>query len=121
MTEVYIITCLVWTLLYSLNTSGIRIFTFTEQQVVSENIIGFVTTDFIGKEDLLIFCYLIVIFLIGLSFSLLFKIEKGGVSDKKKKVIYNWFKSYFLLISLSSLFSFIALVFILINKKNLFL
>ncbi|MDA9628576.1 hypothetical protein N9S47_01940, partial [Flavobacteriaceae bacterium] len=54
LTFIYFIPSLLLILVDSLNTSGIRLFNFINNQISSENILGFNTYDFVGKEDLFV-------------------------------------------------------------------
>ena len=55
-----------------LNSKGIKILTFIDNQIVSENILGFNTIDFVGKEDVFLVLCLNTLFFTGIIFNKFF-------------------------------------------------
>ena len=100
----YFIPCLILILLNYLNGSGINITNFISNNVTSENILGFNTTDFIGKDDLFIVCCLNAILFTFLIFYNYFKILTAKeITDKLKKNISDFVTKYYVLITITML------------------
>ena len=74
LTFIYFIPSLLLILVDSLNTSGIRLFNFIDNQISSENILGFNTYDFVGKDDLFIVLCLNTLFFTSIIFYNFFQI-----------------------------------------------
>ena len=60
---IYIIPILILISTYSINASGIRLFTFVDKMISQENIMGFNSIDFIGMDDFfVVFCINILLY-----------------------------------------------------------
>ena len=86
-----------------LNRSEIRFFNFIKNEIYSEIIIGFITTDFVGKEDVLVaYSFSTTLFSVLIYYSF-FKWKKSeSLFDKTKEVVSDFFKYYYNLITLIS-------------------
>lgn len=117
-TLVYFIPGLLLLFFDILNSSGYIFFHFTSNQILSENILGFFTTDFIGKEDLFLMCCVNTMFFTILIFNKFYQIKKTEILDQKKKgIISDFFKYYYIPISIISISTLIIIGLFLQNIK----
>ena len=123
LTFIYFIPSLLLLLVDLLNTSGIRLFTFINNQIASENILGFNTLDFVGKEDVFLVLCLNTLFFTGLIFNIFFQILKSEIlTDKNKIIISDFMKYYYVLITITSISTLLVLgVFLLSIKWSIFI
>ena len=123
LTFIYFIPSLILLLVNLLNTSGIRLFTFIDNQIASENILGFNTLDFIGKEDMFLVLCLNTLFFTGLIFNKFFQIFKSEIlTDKNKIIISDFMKYYYVLITITSISTLLVLgVFLFDIKWSIFI
>ena len=123
LTFIYLIPSLLLLLVDSLNSSGIRLLTFIENQIDSENILGFNTSDFVGKEDMFLVLCLNTLFFTGLIFYKFFQIFKSEIlTDKNKIIISDFMKYYYVLITITSISTLLVLgVFLLSIKWSIFI
>ena len=123
LTFIYFIPSLLLLLVDLLNTSGIRLFTFINNQIASENILGFNTLDFVGKEDVFLVLCLNTLFFTGLIFNIFFQILKSEIlTDKNKIIISDFMKYYYVLITITSISTLLVLgVFLLDIKWTIFI
>ena len=123
LTFIYFIPSLLLLLVDSLNTSGIRLSSFIENQIDSENILGFNTLDFVGKEDVFLVLCLNTLFFTGLIFNIFFQILKSEIlTDKNKIIISDFMKYYYVLITITSISTLLVLgVFLLDIKWTIFI
>ena len=123
LTFIYFIPSLLLLLVDSLNTSGIRLLSFIENQIDSENILGFNTLDFVGKEDVFLVLCLNTLFFTGLIFYKFFQIFKSEIlTDKNKIIISDFMKYYYVLITITSISTLLVLgVFLLSIKWSIFI
>ena len=99
-----------------LNRSEIRFFNFINNEINSEIIIGFTTTDFIGKEDVLIvYSFSTVLFSVLIYYSFFKWIKSESFNDKTREVVSNFFKYFYNLITLISFSILIVLWIYLLN------
>lgn len=106
----YFIPCLILILVNHLNSSEKKITNFISNNITSENILGFNTTDFIGKDDLFIVCCLNGILFTSLIFYNYFRILNAKeASNKLKKNISDFVIKYYALITIT-MFSTLVLV-----------
>lgn len=115
---IYVIPVLTLILSYRLNASGIRLFTFVDKMISQENIMGFNSIDFIGKDDFfVVFCVNIFLFTY-LIFNKFLQILKCEIlSDKNKNKILVFVKYYFSIITLLSFSTLLVLGLFLLNIK----
>ena len=115
---IYVIPILTLILSYRLNASGIRLFTFVDKMISQENIMGFNSIDFIGKDDFfVVFCVNIFLFTY-LVFNKFLQISKHEIlSDKNKNKISVFVKYYFSIITLLSFSTLLVLGLFLLNIK----
>ena len=123
LTFIYFIPSLLLLLVDLLSTSGIRLFTFINNQIASENILGFNTLDFVGKEDVFLVLCLNTLFFTGLIFNKFFQIFKSEIlTDKNKIIISDFMKYYYVLITITSISTLLVLgVFLLDIKWTIFI
>ena len=123
LTFIYFIPSLILLLVDSLNSSGIRLFTFIDNQIASENILGFNTLDFIGKEDMFLVLCLNTLFFTGLIFNKFFQIFKSEIlTDKNKIILSDFMKYYYVPITTTSISTLLVLgVFLLSIKWSIFI
>ena len=109
---------LILILTYSLNASGIRLFSFVDKMISNENIMGFNSIDFIGMDDFfVVFCINILLYTY-LIFNKAFQISKCEfLSDKNKKKIFNLLKYYFLIITILAFSTLLVLGLFLLDIK----
>ena len=109
---------LILILTYSLNASGIRLFSFVDKMISQENIMGFNSIDFIGMDDFfVVFCINILLYTY-LIFNKAFQISKCEfLSDKNKKKIFNLLKYYFLIITILAFSTLLVLGLFLLDIK----
>ena len=106
----YFIPCLILLLVNHLNGSEKKVTNFISNNITSENILGFNTTDFIGKDDLFIVCCLNAILFTFLIFYNYFRILNAKeASNKLKKNISDFVIKYYALITIT-MFSTLILV-----------
>ena len=118
LTFIYFIPSLLLLLVDLLNTSGIRLFTFINNQIASENILGFNTLDFVGKEDVFLVLCLNTLFFTGLIFNIFFQILKSEIlTDKNKIIISDFMKYYYVLITITSISTLLVLGLFLLDIK----
>ena len=109
---VYFIPILFLLIFDYLNRSGIRFLNFIKNEVYSEIIIGFITTDFIGKEDVLVIYSLsTTLFSILIYYSFFKWINSDNFNQKTEEIVSDFFKYYYNLITLIS-FSILILLWI---------
>ena len=121
LTFIYFIPSLLLILVDSLNTSGIRLFNFIDNQISSENILGFNTYDFVGKDDLFIVLCLNTLFFTSIIFYNFFQILTSEIlNDKTKTAISSFFKYYYILITTKSISTLFVLGLFLFNYKLTF-
>ena len=123
LTFIYFIPSLILLLVDSLNSSGIRLFTFIDNQIAAENILGFNTLDFIGKEDMFLVLCLNTLFFTGLIFNKIFQIFKSEIlTDKNKIILSDFMKYYYVPITITSISTLLVLgVFLLSIKWSIFI
>ena len=123
LTFIYFIPSLILLLVDSLNSSGIRLFTFIDNQIAAENILGFNTLDFIGKEDMFLVLCLNTLFFTGLIFNKFFQIFKSEIlTDKNKIILSDFMKYYYVPITITSISTLLVLgVFLLSIKWSIFI
>ena len=123
LTFIYFIPSLLLLLVDSLNTSGIRLLSFIDNQITPENILGFNTLDFVGKEDVFLVLCLNTLFFTGLIFNIFFQILKSEIlTDKNKIIISDFMKYYYVLITITSISTLLVLgVFLLSIKWSIFI
>ena len=123
LTFIYFIPSLFLLLVDSLNTSGIRLLSFIDNQITPENILGFNTLDFVGKEDVFLVLCLNTLFFTGLIFNKFFQILKSEIlTDKNKIIISDFMKYYYVLITITSISTLLVLgVFLLSIKWSIFI
>ena len=123
LTFIYFIPSLILLLVDLFNTSGIRLFTFIDNQIASENILGFNTLDFVGKEDVFLVLCLNTLFFTGLIFNKFFQIFKSEkLTDKNKIILSNFMKYYYVLITITSISTLLVLgVFLLSITWSIFI
>ena len=123
LTFIYFIPSLILLLVDLFNTSGIRLFTFIDNQIASENILGFNTLDFIGKEDMFLVLCLNTLFFTGLIFNKFFQIFKSEIlTDKNKIILSDFMKYYYVLITITSISTLLVLgVFLFDIKWSIFI
>ena len=118
LTFIYFIPSLLLLLVDFLNTSGIKLLTFIDNQIASENILGFNTIDFVGKEDVFLVLCLNTLFFTGIIFNKFFQILKSEIlTDKNKKIISDFMKYYYVLITITSISTLFVLSAFLLNIK----
>lgn len=101
---IYLIPFLILVFANHLNSSGIKFTDFTTNSLASENILGFNTGDFEGKEDLFVVTCLNAIVFTFLIFFNYFKILiSNEISDKLKKNVSDFVTQYYLLITIAML------------------
>ena len=99
-----------------LNSSEIRFFNFINNEIYSQIIIGFTTTDFIGKEDVLIvYSFSTILFSVLIYYSFFKWIKSESFNDKTREVVSDFFKYYYNLITLISFSILIVLWIYLLN------
>ena len=115
---IYVIPILILILTYSINASGIRLFTFVDKMISQENIMGFNSLDFIGKDDFfVVFCVNIFLFTY-LIFNKSLQILKCEIlSDKNKKKVSDFLMFYFSIITIVSFSTLFVLGLFLLNIK----
>ena len=112
----YIIPVLLLVLFDFLNNKGFKFYNFISDSVLSENILGFFTSDFKGKSDLfLMLCCNTTFFTILIFFKYFQLIKSDHLKEKQKKVLINFINYYYLLITITSISTLIALGLYLIN------
>ena len=123
LTFIYFIPSLILLLVDSLNSSGIRLLTFIDNQIAAENILGFNTLDFIGKEDMFLVLCLNTLFFTGLIFNKIFQIFKSEIlTDKNKIILSDFMKYYYVPITTTSISTLLVLgVFLLSIKWSIFI
>ena len=123
LTFIYFIPSLILVLVDSLNSSGIRLLTFIDNQIAAENILGFNTLDFIGKEDMFLVLCLNTLFFTGLIFNKIFQIFKSEIlTDKNKIILSDFMKYYYVPITTTSISTLLVLgVFLLSIKWSIFI
>ena len=123
LTFIYFIPSLILVLVDSLNSSGIRLLTFIDNQIAAENILGFNTLDFIGKEDMFLVLCLNTLFFTGLIFNKIFQIFKSEIlTDKNKIILSDFMKYYYVLITITSISTLLVLgVFLFDIKWSIFI
>ena len=123
LTFIYFIPSLILVLVDSLNSSGIRLLTFIDNQIAAENILGFNTLDFIGKEDMFLVLCLNTLFFTGLIFNKFFQIFKSEIlTDKNKIILSDFMKYYYVPITTTSISTLLVLgVFLLSIKWSIFI
>ena len=123
LTFIYFIPSLILVLVDSLNSSGIRLLTFIDNQIAAENILGFNTLDFIGKEDMFLILCLNTLFFTGLIFNKIFQIFKSEIlTDKNKIILSDFMKYYYVPITITSISTLLVLgVFLLSIKWSIFI
>ena len=88
LTFIYFIPSLLLLFVDFLNSRGIKLLTFIDNQIASENILGFNTIHFVGKEDVFLILCLNTLFFTGIIFNKFFQILKSEfLTDKNKKII----------------------------------
>ena len=101
---IYLIPFLILVFANHLNSSGIKFTDFTTNSLASENILGFNTGDFEGKEDLFVVTCLNAFVFTFLIFFNYFKILiSNEISDKLKKNVSDFVTQYYLLITIAML------------------
>ena len=115
---IYVIPILILILTYSINASGIKLFSFVDKMISQENIMGFNSIDFIGKDDFfVVFCVNIFLFTY-LIFNKYLQILKCEIlSDKNKKKLFDFLKYYFSMITIVSFSTLLVLGLFLLNIK----
>ena len=115
---IYVIPILILILTYSINASGIKLFSFVDKMICQENIMGFNSIDFIGKDDFfVVFCVNIFLFTY-LIFNKYLQILKCEIlSDKNKKKLFDFLKYYFSMITIVSFSTLLVLGLFLLNIK----
>jgi len=118
LTFIYFIPSLLLLFVDFLNSRGIKLLTFIDNQIASENILGFNTIDFVGKEDVFLVLCLNTLFFTGIIFNKFFQILKSEIlTDKNKKIISDFIKYYYVLITIISISTLLVLSAFLLNIK----
>lgn len=118
LTFIYFIPSLLLLFVDFLNSRGIKLLTFIDNQIASENILGFNTIDFVGKEDVFLVLCLNALFFTGIIFNKFFQILKSEfLTDKNKKIISDFMKYYYVLITVTSISTLFVLSLFLLNIK----
>ena len=118
LTFIYFIPSLLLLFVDFLNSRGIKLLTFIDNQIASENILGFNTIDFVGKEDVFLVLCLNALFFTGIIFNNFFQISKSEIlTDKNKKIISDFMKYYYVLITVTSISTLFVLSLFLLNIK----
>ena len=118
LTFIYFIPSLLLLLVDFLNSQGIKLLAFIDNQIASENILGFNTIDFVGKEDVFLVLCLNTLFFTGIIFNKFFQILKSEIlTDKNKKIISDFIKYYYVLITITSISTLFVLSAFLLNIK----
>lgn len=116
---IYFIPCLIIILVDFLNTSGNILFSFINDQIVKENLLGFYSYDFIGKDDVYWLCIINAVFINLLIFNKFFQIFRSKIiTEKIQKNIINLFKFYYIPITIASFSTLICLGLFLINIES---
>ena len=118
LTFVYFIPCLVLLLVDNLNASGIRLFTFVDKLTVQENMLGFNSVDFVGKDDVFVVTCMNTILFTGLILNKFYQLLKSELlSDKNKIYVYDLLKYYYLIVTIISFSTLLVLGLFLLNIK----
>ena len=118
LTFIYFIPSLLILLVDFLNSRGLKLLAFIDNQIASENILGFNTFDFLGKDDMFLVLCLNTLFFSGIIFNNFFQILKSEIlTDKNKKIISDFIKYYFVLITITSFSTLLVLSLFLLNIK----
>jgi len=100
----YFIPCLILIIVNQFNSSDIRFFNFITYDITSENILGYNTADFVGRDDLFTVCFLNAILFTSLIFYNYFKtLIAKEISDKQKKILSDFIIKYYLLMTITML------------------
>ncbi len=122
LTFIYFIPSFLLILVDALNRSGIRLFTFIDNQIASENILGFNTYGFVGKEDVFGVLCLNTLFFTYIIFYKFFQILKSEIlNNKTKDTISSFFKYYYILTTTTSISTLFVLGLFLFNYKLTYL
>ena len=118
LTFIYFIPSLLLLLVDFLNSRGLKLLAFIDNQIASENILGFNTFDFLGKDDMFLVLCLNTLFFTGIIFNNFFQILKSEIlTDKNKKIISDFIKYYYVLITITSFSTLLVLSLFLLNIK----
>ena len=118
LTFIYFIPSLLLLLFDFLNSRGLKLLAFIDNQIASENILGFNTFDFLGKDDMFLVLCLNTLFFTGIIFNNFFQILKSEIlTDKNKKIISDFIKYYYVLITITSISTLLVLSVFLLNIK----
>ena len=100
----YFIPCLILIIVNQLNSTDIRFVHFINSDITSENILGYNTIDFVGKDDLFIVCCVNAILFTSLIFYNYFRsLIAKEISHKLKKILSDFIIKYYLLITITML------------------
>ena len=100
----YFIPCLILILVNHLNSSEKKVTNFISNNITSENILGYNTIDFVGKDDLFIVCCVNAILFTSLIFYNYFRsLIAKEVSHKLKKILSDFIIKYYILITIAML------------------
>tara|TARA_B100000767_G_C19771779_1_gene540423 strand:+ start:2971 stop:3957 length:987 start_codon:yes stop_codon:yes gene_type:complete len=116
---IYLIPCLIVILANYLNVSGNKLFSFIDDQIVIENLLGFYSYDFIGKDDVYWVCVINAVFFKILIFRKFFQILTNHITpEKNKKYITDIAKFYYIPITITSFSTLMLLGLFLINIES---
>ncbi|MDC1433929.1 AraC family transcriptional regulator [Flavobacteriaceae bacterium] len=117
-TFVYFIPCLVLLLVDNLNASGIRLFTFVDKLIVQENILGFNSSSFVGKDDVFVVSCINTSLFTGLILNKFYQLLRSELLSIKNKIyIYDLLIYYYLAVTTISFSTLLILGLSLINIK----
>ena len=115
---VYFIPCLVLLLVDNLNASGIRLFTFVDKLIVQENILGFNSSSFVGKDDVFVVSCINTSLFTGLILNKFYQLLRSELLSIKNKIyIYDLLIYYYLVVTTISFSTLLILGLSLINIK----
>lgn len=117
-TFVYFIPSIVLLLVDYLNASGIRLFTFVDKLILQENILGFNSLSFVGKDDVFVVSCINTSLFTGLILNKSYQLLKSEfLTIKNKTYIYDLLKYYYIVVTIISFSTLLVLGLFLINIK----
>ncbi|MDB9824148.1 AraC family transcriptional regulator, partial [Flavobacteriaceae bacterium] len=117
-TFVYFIPSIVLLLVDYLNASGIRLFTFVDKLILQENILGFNSLSFVGKDDVFVVSCINTSLFTGLILNKFYQLLKSEfLTIKNKTYIYDLLKYYYIVVTIISFSTLLVLGLFLINIK----
>ena len=113
---IYFIPCFIIVIVNYKNSLGNILLSFIKEQIVNENILGFYSYDFIGKDDIYWLLVINLVFFTLLIYNKFYQIVKSKiVTEKIQNNIIYLFKYYTIPITITSFSTLITLGFYLIN------